>query len=51
MSTDYTLSFGAHADANDGRCAMEWVSYLAGEPHGDEPECVSPVLRAFLHGP
>jgi hypothetical protein len=26
---------------------MEWVSYLAGEPHSDEPSCVSPVLRAF----
>jgi hypothetical protein len=26
---------------------MEWVSYLAGEPHGDDPACVSPVVRAF----
>jgi hypothetical protein len=26
---------------------MEWVSHLAGEPHSDEPACVSPVLRAF----
>jgi hypothetical protein len=26
---------------------MEWVSYLAGEPHSNEPDCVSPVLRAF----
>jgi len=26
---------------------MEWVSYLAGEPHGDQPVCVSPVVRAF----
>jgi hypothetical protein len=26
---------------------MEWVSYLAGEPHSDEPGCVSPVLRIF----
>ena len=47
MSTDYTLSYGTHATPEDGRCAMEWVSYLAGEPHGDEPACVSPVLRAF----
>jgi hypothetical protein len=22
---------------------MEWVSYLAGELHSDQPECVSPV--------
>jgi hypothetical protein len=45
--TDYTLSCGTHASPEEGRCAMEWVSYLAGEPHGDEPACVSPVLRAF----
>jgi hypothetical protein len=47
MSTDYKLDFGTHATPADGRCAMEWVSYLAGEPHSDEPACVSPVLRGF----
>jgi hypothetical protein len=47
MSTDYTLAYGTHATPDEGRCAMEWVSYLAGEPHSDEPKCVSPVLRAF----
>jgi len=47
MITDYRLSYGTHANPEDGRCAMEWVSYLAGEPHGDQPSCVSPVLRAF----
>jgi hypothetical protein len=26
---------------------MEWVSHLAGEPHSDEPACVSVVVRAF----
>jgi hypothetical protein len=47
MSTDYTLSYGTHATPDQGRCAMEWVSHLAGEPHNDQPACVSPVLRAF----
>ena len=47
MSTDYTLAYGTHATPEDGRCAMEWVSHLAGEPHSDEPACVSPVMRAF----
>jgi hypothetical protein len=47
MIIDYTLAYGTHAMPEDGRCAMEWVSHLAGEPHGDEPACVSPVLRAF----
>ena len=47
MSTDYMLAYGTHATPDDGRCAMEWVSYLGGEPHSDQPACVSPVLRAF----
>ncbi len=47
MSPDYTLAYGTHATPEQGRCAMEWVSYLAGEPHSDQPRCVSPVLRAF----
>ncbi|HTU96313.1 MAG TPA: hypothetical protein VMF14_10775 [Solirubrobacteraceae bacterium] len=47
MSSDYILAYGTHASPQDGRCAMEWVSYLAGEPHSDQPICVSPVLRAM----
>jgi hypothetical protein len=47
MTEDYTLSCGTHATPEDGRCAMEWVSYLAGESHSDSPVCVSPVLRAL----
>jgi hypothetical protein len=44
---DYTLSRGAHPSAQDGRCAMEWVAYLAGERHSDQPQCVCPALREF----
>ena len=47
MSTDYTLAYGTHTTPEDGRCAMEWVSFLAGEPHSDDPACASPVLRAY----
>ena len=36
MPTDYTLSHGNHPKAEEGRCAMEWISYLAGEPHSDQ---------------
>jgi hypothetical protein len=42
----YYLGKGQHSEG-DGRCAMEWVAYLAGEPHSDSPVCVSPVLRSF----
>jgi hypothetical protein len=45
--SEYFLSHGSHPNAADGRCAMEWVSYLAGEQHSDSPVCVSPVLRRF----
>ena len=37
MSSEYWLAHGPHATPEDGRCAMEWVSYLAGEPHSDQP--------------
>jgi hypothetical protein len=47
MTDDYTLAPGTHATPQDGRCAMEWVSHLAGEGHSDAPACVSPVLRAL----
>ena len=50
MTGDYTLAYGTHANPEDGRCAMEWVSHLAGEPHSDQPRCVSPVLRALCIG-
>jgi hypothetical protein len=47
MSTDYFLAKGSHSTEADGRCAMEWVAYVAGEPHSDRPVCVSPVLQTF----
>ena len=47
MTDDYTLAYGTHSTPQDGRCAMEWVSYLAGESHSDQPACVSPVLRSM----
>ncbi len=50
MGTEYTLAHGMHASPDEGRCAMEWVSYMACEPHSDQPECVSPVLRALCTG-
>ena len=47
MRHQYALAYGTHATPDEGQCAMEWVSYLAGEPHSDQPACVSTVLRAF----
>jgi hypothetical protein len=43
----YFLSTGSHPSPQEGRCANEWMAYLAGEPHSDSPRCVSPVLRSF----
>lgn len=42
-----TLERGAHK-RGQGMCAMEAAAYLAGEPHSDHPQCVSPVIAAFL---
>ena len=47
MTSDYTLAYGTHPNPQDGRCAMEWVAHLAGERHSDQPDCVSPVVRAL----
>jgi len=43
----YFLSHGSHTTGDEGRCAMEWVSYLAGEKHSDSPACVSAVLTRY----
>jgi hypothetical protein len=42
-----TLDKGSHQSKDEGGCILEWVSYLAGEPWSDTPECVSPVIRQF----
>lgn len=47
---DYTLSAGCHHNPEDGRCAMEWVSYIAGENHGHTPRCVDTALQGFAIG-
>jgi hypothetical protein len=39
---------GSHKTAADGMCVMEAVAYIAGEPFGDHPECVSPIIGEFL---
>jgi hypothetical protein len=43
-----TLKHGAHIDRSNGLCVMELVAWVAGETHSDHPECVSPVIAAFL---
>lgn len=42
------LEVGAHASPKAGFCVMELAAYLAHEKHSDHPQCVSPVLGAFL---
>jgi hypothetical protein len=43
----FFLAVGRHRTAARGRCAMEWLSHLAGERHGDAPRSVSLVLAGF----
>jgi hypothetical protein len=45
------LSRGSHEAPSNGMvnaCVMEAVSYVAGEPFSDHPECASPVITSFL---
>jgi hypothetical protein len=46
--TGHTLARGTHSHPSRGRSTMEWVSYLAGERHSNEPYRVSPVLLACV---
>jgi hypothetical protein len=42
------LAKGAHGPTEGAMCAMEAVAYIAGEPWSDHPQCVSPVIAAFM---
>ena len=42
------LSRGKHASPESGACVMELTSMLGGEGFTDRPECVCPVIAAFL---
>ena len=42
------LSRGKHTSPRSGACVMELASMLAGEPFGDRPDCVCPIIGAFL---
>ena len=42
------LGRGAHDSFTNGAGVMEAVSYVAGEPFSDHPQCASPVLSALL---
>ncbi|NDD84081.1 hypothetical protein EBZ38_07380 [bacterium] len=42
------LKEGKHSGPTEGACVMEAISYIAGEPWSDHPECVSLVIGAFL---
>jgi hypothetical protein len=41
------LESGGHSSIEEGGCIMEYAAYLAGEPWGDRPQCVSPAIGAF----
>jgi hypothetical protein len=42
------LQRGAHPSVIAGMCAMEAAAWIAGEKHSDRPQCVSPVIAAFM---
>ena len=42
------LQSGSHKSPDDGMCAMEAAAWLAGEPHGDAPVCVDPIVRRIM---
>lgn len=44
------LDAGRHDSPGEGACVVELASLMAREPFSDRPECVCPVIAAFLRG-
>lgn len=44
---DIRLEVGSHESFERGACIMELVSYVAGEPWSDHPQCTCPVLTSY----
>jgi hypothetical protein len=44
------LDVGRHETPGDGACVVELASLVAREPFSDRPDCVCPVIAAFLRG-
>jgi hypothetical protein len=43
------LTFGSHKKfSSAGACAMEVVSWLAGETHSDHPQCACPIIAGLV---
>src|SRR5436190_21789692 len=42
------LEPGKHRSADDGVCVVELASMIGGERFSDRPDCVCPVIGAFL---
>lgn len=42
------LQPGFHSGPEEGMCALEAVSWMAGLPHSDQPRCVCGVLQSLL---
>lgn len=42
------IRHGGHARREQGMCAMEAASWLAGEDHSDHPQCTCPVIAQVV---
>lgn len=45
---NFNLNKGDHSDPDDGTCALEAVSILAGEAFSDHPVCVCRIISVFV---
>jgi hypothetical protein len=48
MRADLVLKHGVHRTRKDGMSVLEAVAWLAGEKHSNAPDCVCPVISAFV---
>jgi len=45
---NFIPSVGNHEAESGELCAMEYVAFLAGEKHSDQPQCACPVISEYV---
>lgn len=48
LPAGFELQPGFHSGPEEGMCALEAVSWMAGLPHSDQPRCVCDVLQSLM---
>ena len=48
LPSGFEIEPGFHGTPEEGMCALEAVSWIAGLPHSDQPSCVCETISALV---